>query len=111
MKKIFIKDINANSNVCDYFLVKRKELCKAKNDKYYLAVKLCDRSGDIDARIWERAKEIDSIFGKGDIIKIIRGAPSVYQKRVQISIGELIKVKPSEVDMADYIESSELPVD
>jgi 3'-5' exoribonuclease len=111
LKNIFIKDINESSNICDYFLVKKKELNKSKNDKYYLALKLCDKSGEIEARVWDRADYLTTLFNKGDVILIKRGAATVYQKRMQINIADLEKAAKDDVDLSDFMETAKRPLD
>ncbi len=111
MKKIFIKDINADSDVRDYFLVKQKNICKAKNDKNYLAMVLCYKTGEVNGRVWNDADMVNELFDKGDIIAIKKGSASLWQKKLQISIAVLEKVERNEVDMADFVQTSRFPVD
>ena len=106
MKKLFINDIRPDGSVCDLFLVKQKELCKSKSDKYYLSIKLCDKTGEIEARVWNNADHINTLFDKGDIVLIKKGTASLYQNRIQISIAELKKIDRSDADMSDFLESS-----
>ena len=57
MKGIFISEINKNSNVEGVFLVKEKHMGVTKSGIPYLSLKLMDRTGDINARVWEDAEE------------------------------------------------------
>jgi 3'-5' exoribonuclease len=111
LKNIFIKDLTGGSDALSQFLVKQKDLNKAKNDKYYLALKLCDKTGEIEARVWDNAEYLASLFDKGDIISVLKGSASIYQKKVQITIQNLEKADRASVDMSDFIESSKYPLD
>jgi 3'-5' exoribonuclease len=111
LKKIFVKGIRADSNVCDCFLVKQKELCKSKSDKSYLSIKLCDKTGAIEARVWNNADRLNTLFDKGDVILVKKGTASLYQNRVQISIADLEKVNKTDADMSDFLESSAFSID
>ena len=111
MKKIFVKDITESSDICDHFLVKQKDTHKSKNGKAYLALKLCDSTGEIEGRVWDNTERISSLFERGDVIRITRGQASTYQKRVQVSVQSLEKADAGSFDIADFLESSEFPID
>ena len=111
MKNIYVKDIRADSDVCDYFLVKQKSLNKSKTDKYYLALKLCDKTGEIDTRMWDNAEHFNSLFDVGDVVVIRKGSASIYQKKIQISASSIEKIDKSSVDLGDYIEATEFDRD
>ena len=111
MKNTYVKDLVAGSNVSDLFLVKQKSLNKAKNDKYYLAIRLCDNTGEVEARIWDNAEHFSSLFEKGDVVRIIRGSASLYQKRMQLVVGDLEKADDSTVDYSDFMETAKVSPD
>ena len=60
MKDIFVADLAANQTISSSFLVKDKTLRSRRNDpnKVYLSMKLGDRTGEIEGRVWENADRV-----------------------------------------------------
>jgi 3'-5' exoribonuclease len=85
MKQIFIKDIVKDTDVKDYFLVAKKAIYTTRNNTRYASVKLKDKTGSIEARIWDRVDELAAIFDQNDIVYIESKAKS-YQDQLQLSI-------------------------
>ncbi len=68
----------------------------------YLTVKLKDKTGELDGKVWDNAVEFDQQFKKGDIIAI-EGRANTYKNSIQISIISLKKCNWEEVEPADYL--------
>ena len=64
MKDLFVKDLAANQTISSSFLVKEKLLRPRRNDpaKVYLSMKLGDRTGEIEGRVWENADRLSQEF-------------------------------------------------
>jgi len=58
----------------------------------FLSLTLADRSGDIEARVWERANVLSSLFSEGGIVEIEATAGS-YRGEVQLTLSDLKAVK------------------
>ena len=58
MKSLFAADIRDNQSVDALFLVAAKTHGVTKTGNSYLTLKLLDRSGEIEARVWERAEDL-----------------------------------------------------
>lgn len=71
-------------------LVKDKVVGVGKNGKSFLSLLLGDKSGHIDARVWDKVEEISELFSIGDIIKI-KGQVQIYLNRKQIIIHKVEK--------------------
>lgn len=82
-------------------LVKDKVLGMGKNGKPFLSLLVGDKSGQIDARIWDRVEETAELFSIGDIIKV-KGQVQVYNGRKQIIIHKIQKASPEEFNAADF---------
>ena len=108
MKGIFVSAINKNSQVEGIFLVKEKHMGITKGGISYLSLKLMDRTGEINARVWEEAVHYDQIFGKDDFINI-SGRSSVYQGGMQIAIADLKKCREEEIDLQDFLPAAPFP--
>lgn len=105
MKKIFVEQIRERSVVESPFLVRDKILAMAKNGKPYMTIKLVDRSGEVEARVWDRVDEFGELFEKDDFI-VIHAKASVYLGKMQLIVSDLRRIAESEVDLADFLPLS-----
>lgn len=104
-KRTYIKDIQAGKPVRGIFLVREKNTALTKNGTFYLAITLADRSGEIEARVWEGGEEKSPLFKKGDYILVEAQAES-YRNQTQLNILQLSPCPPETVDAADFLPSS-----
>lgn len=109
MKKIFVNQIQEREWVEAPFLVRDKTVGMAKNGKPYLTLKLMDRSGEIEGRVWDRVDELSGLFERNDFIQAA-GKASVYLGKMQLVIQELSRVDENQVDLADFLPVSSRPV-
>ena len=105
MKKIFVEQIRERDVIESPFLVRDKTLAMAKNGKPYMTVKLIDRSGEIEGRIWDRVDEFDALFDRDDFI-VVHGKASTYLNKKQLVISNLQKISEDTIDLADFLPVS-----
>jgi len=97
-----IKLLNDKDNIADRpFLVKDKVKGVGKNGKTFLSLLIGDKTGHIDARIWDRAEVVSEQFEIGDVV-IIKGQVQVYLGRRQIIIHKLEKIDPAAYVKEDF---------
>jgi len=104
-KNIYVKDIHAGDRVSDLFLVTEKNTAISQKGNPYLNLKLRDRTGEIDGRVWDRAAEMSETFRTGDVINIQSQAVS-FRDVVQLSISRIMVADDPAIDPADYLPSS-----
>ena len=102
MAKIFVKEIKDRAQVDSVFLVKEKITAMAKNGKPYLTLRLMDKSGEVEAKVWDNVDLLSAIFDKDDFIAV-RSKASVYLGKMQLVIAELKKVPEEDVALADFL--------
>ncbi|MGZ3725385.1 MAG: 3'-5' exoribonuclease YhaM family protein [Pseudobdellovibrio sp.] len=83
-------------------LVKDKVVGVGKNGKSFLSLLLGDKTGHIDARVWDRVDEISELFNIGDIIKV-KGQVQVYLNRKQIIVHKVEKPDESLYKKEDFL--------
>lgn len=112
MKQFFIKDAAAHENqvITSSFLVSAKQIKPKKSGEMFLALTLCDRSGHIDAKMWDNVNDAIDIFEQEDFVKI-RGLINKYSNRFQLTIHKLRRMEESEVDYADYLPKTTKDID
>lgn len=105
MKSPYINELQPNQNVEGVFVVTYKEVRQKKTGEPFLALTLADRTGDLDAKMWDNAAEVMSTFALNDFIRV-KGATQVFQNRLQFTIHKLKVVAESEVDLGDFQPAS-----
>ncbi len=91
--------------VDETYLVSSKQLSTAKNGVVYLSLKLADKTGEIDAKLWDNAEETAGRFVRDDFVHI-KGIVANYQGSLQIRMKTLEKVSDSAVDLSNFLQAS-----
>jgi 3'-5' exoribonuclease len=104
MKDFFICDCSQQENkvVTSTFVVVSKQVKPKKTGEPYLALTLGDRSGHLEAKMWDNVEDALDAFEQDDFIKI-KGLLNKYKNRFQITIHKLRRLQESEADFADYL--------
>lgn len=95
-KRVFVNEIVRDTVVNDVFMVVRKGVYLGKNNTRYMAVRLRDKTGSIEGRVWERVDELSTGFERNDLVRV-EGKGRVYQEAVQLNVTQIRKV---EADLA-----------
>lgn len=104
-KTLFISDLAEGQQLRDLFLVSRKNLAETKNGKPYLALTLMDRSGTIEARIWDNAAHFDSRLETGQVIAI-EGQVKAFRDQLQLNIASAAPLAEDECQLSHFIPAS-----
>lgn len=106
MKSAFVADLRKlrkDQRFESLFLVCEKEMRTGKTGKLWLRLSLADRTGRIEARMWDNFTEIEKTFSCDDIVHV-RGHVDVYQDEPQLILEHILLA----VD-ADYVLDDFLP--
>ena len=112
MKEFFIEQSGAheNQNITSSFVVASKQIKPKKNGEPYLALTLADRTGQIEAKMWDGVPEAMNTFEQDDFIKV-RGLINKYNGRFQLTIHKIRSMDEGEVDYSDYLPKTQKNVD
>jgi 3'-5' exoribonuclease len=102
MKSAYVSGLSADQIVTSFFLVQAKEIRSTQEGKPYLRLELSDRTGAIEARMWDRFEEAVSEISRDDIVKV-QARVVVYRNKPQLSLDKLRLATPGEIDLADYL--------
>lgn len=105
-KSIYLKDIKQGEKISSSFLVAEKNMAFSLKGSPYLTVKLKDKTGEVDGKVWDNAVEFNQQFKKGDVIAI-DGRVNTYKNTLQISIISIKKCDWKEVEPTDYLPGAE----
>ena len=84
------------------FVVVSRQVKPKKSGEPYLALTLGDRSGQLEAKMWDNVEDAIDAFDQDDFIKV-KGLINKYKNRFQLTIHKLRRMGESEVDFADYL--------
>jgi 3'-5' exoribonuclease len=101
MKSSFVSELGAEQTITSYFLVNEKEIRNSRAGKAYLRLDLGDRSGTIEAVMWDQFEASAKDIGRGDVVKVNARVES-YRNKLQLTLQQLRLAKPEEVELADY---------
>ncbi|WP_025209068.1 3'-5' exoribonuclease YhaM family protein [Hippea sp. KM1] len=87
------------------FLVSEKHILKARNGDEYVGLKLKDKTGIIDAKIWNNLLHLKDRFEAGDFVKI-KGESNYYNDNWQVIIKDLERLDEKEVDKSAFLPST-----
>ena len=104
MKDFYIGDCARHENkvITSGFVVVAKQIKPKKTGEPYLALTLGDRSGQIEAKMWDNVEEVLDAFEQDDFLKV-KGLVNKYKQRFQLTIHKLRKLNEAEIDFADYL--------
>ncbi len=109
MKDIYIADLASfeETRVFDsYFLLLSKQQRTTKANKPYLSLTFCDKSGQLEGRVWDPSDaRIARDFERGDVVKV-RGCVSRFDDRLQMKVELLRKAGSSEFDKTDMMPAT-----
>ncbi len=102
MKTPFVTDLNSEQSITTFFLVHEKEIRNTREGKPYLRLELGDRSGTIEARMWDQFDLAVKDINRDDFVKV-QARVEIYRNKPQLSLQQLRLAKPEEIDLADFL--------
>jgi 3'-5' exoribonuclease len=101
MKPTYVADLQAEQNVTSFFLVCDKEVRSTREGKPFLRLELGDRTGTVEARMWDNFEAAAGTIERDDFVKV-QARVEVYRNKTQLALDRLRRAEPGEVDPADY---------
>lgn len=98
----YIKDLKDGGRIQDVYLCKHKQAMVTKNGKPYDSLVLQDRTGTIDAKVWEPNSEGISEFDELDYI-YVSGSVSIFNGQLQANLRQVRKADEGEYLPVDYL--------
>ena len=106
----YIRELKEGHNVREVYLCRRRQFLTTKNGKNYESLTLQDRTGSIDAKIWEpdsagigEFEELDYIFVSGDVTS--------FQGHLQMNIKQPRRCREGDYDPSQYLPTTEKNID
>jgi 3'-5' exoribonuclease len=112
MKNPFVADATnfENEMVTGYFALSSIQQRDRKQGGKYLALTLSDKTGTLEARMWDDIADVVTTCTEGSYVKA-QGQISKYQGKFQITLQKLRPAAESEVDPADFLPATKYDID
>lgn len=105
-KGYYLNALPAGGEITLLAVVTEKELRPKKNSGVYLHVRLADRTGELDAKVWERPEEMTRMFERDQVVKV-RGILEQYNDKPQLVVTRIRRCEADEFRPEDFYPSSE----
>jgi 3'-5' exoribonuclease len=105
MKSPYVTEVEPNQVITTSFLVHSKEVRQKKGGELYLSLILGDRTGELDAKMFDNVAEVVDEFERDDFVKV-KGLLQIFHNRPQLTIHKMRRMDDSEIDYCDYFPSS-----
>lgn len=106
----YIETLREGERVGEIYLCKHKQSALTKNGKPYESLVLQDRTGTLDAKIWDPNSQGIDDFDALDYIDVV-GEVTSFQGALQLNVKRVRKVQEGEYDPKDYLPISEKDID
>ena len=101
----YIETLREGERVGEIYLCKHKQTAMTKNGKPYENLTLQDKTGTLDAKIWDPNSQGIEDFDTMDYIHVV-GDVINYQGAMQLNVKRVRKVQEGEYDPADFLPVS-----
>lgn len=101
----YLKDYRDGDRVSDIYLCKFKQSAVTKNGKPYETVILQDKTGTMDAKIWEPNSAGIEDFDALDFIEVF-GEVTSFQGAFQVNVKRIRRCREGEYDQSEYLPIS-----
>lgn len=106
----YLKELKEGDNVSAIYLCKHKQAALTKNGKPYENVILQDKTGTMDAKVWDPNSQGIGDYDALDYIDVY-GEVTSFQGMLQINVKRIRVCEEGEYDPADYLPVSSKNID
>ena len=106
----YIETLKEGDRIGDIYFCKQKQSLVTKNGKPYDSVTLQDKTGTLDAKIWDPNSAGIEEFDAMDYVEIMADI-TCFQGQLQANVKRVRKVSEGEYDPRDYLPCSEKDIE
>lgn len=106
-----ISELKPGEKADGFYLIKNFEVKKTTNGKQYIDMDLVDKTGEINAKIWDYTKETEKIIEENPIVKV-RGEVLEWNGLRQLKVNKIREKNPEDnVLISELIPSAPIEPD
>jgi 3'-5' exoribonuclease len=106
MTRQFVQQMADGHSIEDVYLVADKQLRANRNGNLYLQLDLHDRTGSINARLWNAGEHLFRSFEAGDFLHV-KGKVQLFQGALQMILSHIENVSGDKIDLSDFLPHTE----
>ncbi|MFH1783111.1 MAG: HD domain-containing protein [Candidatus Omnitrophota bacterium] len=99
---IFISDLKEGQYIESVYLVRERSFDTAKNGSQYMSLELADKTGMVDARMWDASKKTYDSFNVDEFVKVKARVES-YRSYPQLKLDSIHKMDDSSINISLYL--------
>jgi 3'-5' exoribonuclease len=106
MDRIEVKELTqfVGKEIQGFYLAAEKELREGKQG-FYLRIRLQDKTGSVNANVWNNAQKEAENFEEGDVVKIVAMVTN-YKGQTQLSVSKVRLADKSEYNLDEFLAKS-----
>jgi 3'-5' exoribonuclease len=109
--RVFVRDLCDGQQVRAAFVVRGRERRQKKDGSDWLQLMLADRTGRIQAKLWEGVDEVFDLCAAGSIV-FVDGRYSVHERfGASVTLNAIRAAGDGEYDRADLLDVADTPVE
>ncbi|NCO41544.1 MAG: hypothetical protein COZ06_13970 [Armatimonadetes bacterium CG_4_10_14_3_um_filter_66_18] len=109
--KQYVESLRAGEPLDSVFIARNKRLVDFRNKSgQYLSIGLADRTGQIDARLWDGGPKAAEGFAEGDVVRVT-GKVDAYRGSLQVVLTGIGPCKEGEYEPADFVARTDKDLD
>ena len=102
----FINEIEPGQTINDIYMVKEPILRSTTKGDLYIAMFLCDRTGQLNGRMWQATETVYNSLPKPGFIHI-QGRSELYQNNLQVVVNNIGIVDAGKVNVENFLARTE----
>lgn len=106
MSRRCVRALADGESIEEVYLVAEKQLRANRNGNLYIQLDLRDRTGTINARLWNAGEPLFRSFEPGDFVQI-RGKVQLFQGALQVILSHLERVETEKVELTEFLPHTE----
>ncbi len=110
MSRTYVNDLKSGDTIDEVYLVADKQLRANKNGNLYLQVDLRDKTGTVNAKMWNATEAIFHSFDVNDYLRV-RGKTQIFQGAMQLILSDVQVLEPTRVEAADFLPHTPQDID
>jgi len=97
-----INEIEPGQTIDDVYMVKDPILRSTSRGDLYIAMFLCDRTGQLNGRMWQASEQVYRSLPKPGFVHV-HGRSELYQNHLQIIVNNISIVDADKVNLEDFL--------
>lgn len=106
MEEKKIAAFNVGEEIQGFFIIKALNVKTSSNNKKYLDFTLADKTGEVNAKLWDVKDDYEELYQTGVLVKV-RGNVTSWQNNTQLKITKIRLTNEDDcIDITDYVPSA-----